>query len=477
MKNIAIYGAGIAGKRLAFSKKFLESNNIICFFDRDPKKINHNINGYQIFDINNVTKIINTYKITEIILAIPSLDSEDRIKIFNDLLKLPVKITTTPSLRKILLGKENLDNIHNINLNDIVFLEKGINKQIQFNNVLLSKSTILITGAGGSIGSELSRQIFDLDPKKIILVDHNENSLFNISVELNELQKIKKKINKTKKSIKIIQKLGSLLDLNFLAEISRNHKIHHLFHTAAYKHVHMVQINKNVAMKNNVLGTYNLIKIFSNNKNLKTFQLISSDKAVEPANYMGESKKISEQILEIASKNKFEDLKNNINKNIKYSSIRFGNVIGSSGSVLPIFKKQIVRGGPVTITDKRMTRFMMSLSQATKLILLSNEISQKSNYNYNCFFLAMGKPVKIIDIARRMIEYSGYTHIDKKSNNYLPIKIIGKKPGEKIHEKLYSKNEYIKNTKYKKIIRVLKKDNIHSDYQYIFSMIAKFKSF
>jgi FlaA1/EpsC-like NDP-sugar epimerase len=318
-----------------------------------------------------------------------------------------------PSSFDIFIGKTKLNEINNFELSD--FIERDINwDQTKISN-FLNKKVILITGAGGSIGSELSRQVALAEPKKIILLDHSEYNLFKINIELENLIKIKKL------NIAVRLSLGSIKDEDFLNSVFINDKPSVVFHTAAYKHVTILENNLIEAVKTNIIGTKNLLNLCQK-YSIDHFHYISTDKAVNPKSIMGASKRFAEILVNYYNNKKIS----------KAVVVRFGNVLNSDGSVLPIFKKQIENGGPVTLTDTRVTRYFMSIKEAVGLVLESAHLSKGGEF----FVLNMGKPIKILDILKKMIKIYGLTEkISGKGD--IEIKILGLRKGEKIHEEIY----------------------------------------
>ena len=320
----------------------------------------------------------------------------------------------------------------------------------------LDNKVIFISGAGGSIGSEICNQLLDHSPKKIILYDHSEYNLYTINQKL-DLQKKEKNF-----SLDIIPILGNIKDTSSLDKVFLKHKPNYVFHAAAYKHVPMVEINSIEAIENNTIGTINLLDV-SEKYQVENFSLISTDKAVRPTNIMGASKRLAELVLQARA----SELKK-VKSNIIFSIIRFGNVLGSSGSVVPLFYDQIKKGGPLTITHKEITRYFMTIKEAATLVLHSTKIARGSQV----FILDMGKPIRILDLAKRMIKLSGLKERSiKDTNGDIEIKIIGLRPGEKLHEEL-ALGENIKQTS---ILNILEADEEFFEISVIQSIICNLK--
>ena len=328
-----------------------------------------------------------------------------------------ISVRSLPPLNEIAIGITNAQKIENLRPEELLDREP-IELDLKKIKKVLNGKSILITGAGGSIGSELSRQIFKLNPKQIILLDHSELNLYNIHNQLKEY------INHGSLKVDLVPKLGSILDEEFLQRIFQSYEIDSIYHAAAYKHVSLVEQNIIQGTKNNVIGTYNLATIASKNE-IKSLIHISTDKAVRPTNFMGASKRLAELVI--------QGIVDQADSNLKYTMVRFGNVLGSSGSVIPLFKKQIEEGGPVTVTHKDVTRFFMTISEASQLVIDAGTQAKGGEV----FVLDMGEPVKINDLAKRMIRLSGYSVGNNFQDDYsINIDYIGLRPGEKLKEEL-----------------------------------------
>ena len=412
-RNILIYGAGVAG--INFAETLIKNSkfNLIAYVDDDLSKQNRSISNIPVISFDKINNYKFKYFIDEIILAIPSLSISKRREIINNLSKLNVKIKTLPDLSDYIENKKFF--INDLSLNDLI--DRNIKSSSNDKKIYKNKN-ILITGGGGSIGSELSRQILNYEPDNLIIFDHSEYNLYKIMTELKTIKDYKKLIT----NIHII--LGSIKDFKKLETVFIESKPDIIFHAAAYKHVNIVEKNIVEAVDNNIIGTFNLIQL-SNKYHIENFLLVSTDKAVRPTNFMGATKRISEMIVQSASK-EAKPKKN-------YSIVRFGNVLGSSGSVIPLFNKQIKNLEPLTVTHPEVKRYIMTVPEAVNLILQSVEISTGGEI----FLLDMGEPVKIIELARKLINLSGLTEKNKLNpNGDIEIKIIGLRPGEKLLEEL-----------------------------------------
>lgn len=417
--NALVYGAGEAGRQLVSA---LENSNKIAveaFVDDNKSFHKKMLLGKMIYSTDNLEKLIKKKNISHILIAIPSANRKRRQEIFEKLSKYKLKIKTLPSISDLVDGKVTITDIKEPDINDILSRdtvspdEKLLKKNVE-------SKTVLVSGAGGSIGSELSRQIFRLNPRKLLLLDISEYGLYKITSELEEL----KNKNISYKNIELVSLVSSILDENRINHIINLYKPETLYHAAAYKHVPLVEENISVGVKNNVLGTLILAKIAIEN-GVNNFVFISSDKAVRPTNVMGASKRLAEICL--------KSIFNQRGFSKKLSIVRFGNVLDSSGSIIPKIKKQIQRGGPLTLTHPDVTRFFMTIPEAAQLVIQAGSLKSDSNV----FILNMGKAIKIKDLMIKHINLSGLTlQSDKNPDGDIAIEIIGLRPGEKLHEEL-----------------------------------------
>jgi len=413
-KNVLIYGAGEAGRQLFVS---LENNlefKVIGFLD-DNKSLNGRILlGKTIYSTSNLEKLLRNKNVSIVLLALPTISRNKRNKIIEKLNKFKLIVKTLPSISEIVDGKIKISDIKDLNIDDLLNREQ-VEPDINLLNQNINSKTILIIGAGGSIGSELSRQISRLNPHKLILLELNEFSLYKIYEELLSYNK----------DFKIIPLLVNAQDQAKLERIFETFKVNTIYHAAAYKHVPLVEENICEGIKNNVNSTLAITKA-SINKQVTNLVLISSDKAVRPTNIMGASKRLSELCMQ-GIYNKTKNIKTN------FSIVRFGNVLESSGSVIPKFKSQINKGGPVTLTHKDVTRYFMTIVEAAQLVIQAGAMGKHSEV----FVLDMGKSIKIKSLIHRMIILSGLTVKDSKNlNGDIEIKITGLRPGEKLYEEL-----------------------------------------
>jgi FlaA1/EpsC-like NDP-sugar epimerase len=408
-----IYGAGSAGAQLVESLKKNHEYAPIAFIDDDQSKQGTFINFTKVYGFKELKNIIDKRNAKIILLAIPSLSANGKRDLLKKLSKYPIEVKLLPSLSSLVEGNVSIENIRHVEVQDILGRipvspkSKLLKKNIQGKNVL-------ITGAGGSIGSELCRQIIHLKPSTIVLFDHSEFNLYSIDYELNSLQ-----LN----DCKVIPVLSDVTNMNMVKSIILENAIDTIYHAAAYKHVPMVEKNIVEGVYNNAIGTYN-VAMCAHECEVENMVLISTDKAVRPTNIMGASKRFSELILQGLNTEKTRTC---------FSMVRFGNVLDSAGSVVPLFRKQIKDGGPVTVTHSKVTRYFMSIPEAVQLVLQAGAMAKGGDV----FVLDMGEPVRILDLAYRMINLSGLSPITNE-NPEGDIKVVftGLRPGEKLYEEL-----------------------------------------
>lgn len=415
-KKTLIYGAGSAGQQIASSLESSFDLKVIGFLDDNKSLHGQVLQGKYIYNPNDkddLMSLISTKKIELVLLALPSLTRFKRNQILKKLLEFKLKVQTLPSVSEIVDGKITMSDIKELDVNDILNRELvEPKKELIAKNI--KNQNILVTGAGGSIGSELCKQIIKNTPKSLILCELNEFALYKIYEDL-------KKINN---DLKIVPMLLNVQNENLITEILKSFKIDTVYHAAAYKHVPLVESNICEGVLNNVFGTYSVAKACIN-QNVSNFVLISSDKAVRPTNVMGATKRLAELSIQAL----FFEKK----KRTNMSMVRFGNVLESSGSVIPKFKQQIKEGGPITLTHREVTRYFMTVGEAAQLVIQAGAMSE----NCDVFVLDMGESVKIYDLILRIVELSGLTVRDENNpNGDIEIKIIGLRPGEKLFEEL-----------------------------------------
>jgi FlaA1/EpsC-like NDP-sugar epimerase len=419
-RGVIIYGTGPSARELASNLKFNNRFYLSCFIDENKDFWGGTIDGYQVFPPSEIEKIIYKNNVQKLWLALPNSKNTKRHEIINNLRKLPIHVQTLPRYFDLINNNVFLNDLRELDIDELLGRDA-----VKPNGILLKKcikdKCVLITGAGGSIGSELCYQTLQQSPNKIILVDNSEIALYEI---LNKLELIKSKNIRFDKTL-IIPLLDDVVNKNSVEHILKTWKPNTIYHSAAYKQVPLVENNMVVGIRNNIVGTLNCAELAVKYK-VKHFVLISSDKAVRPTNIMGASKRLSEIIVQAISN---EQLKTNT----LFSMVRFGNVIGSSGSVVPLFRKQIESGGPITLTDKNITRYFMSIKEAAQLVIQAGAMSSGGEV----FVLDMGKPIRIADLAVNMVNASGLNIKNEKNPlGDIEIKLIGLRPGEKLYEEL-----------------------------------------
>ena len=417
-KQTIIYGAGNAGVKIL---EILKKNTIyapIAFIDDDKSRQGTILNSLEVFPFDKIEELIKIKAAKVLLFAMPSVTHKKRRQILKKLTKFPIAVKVLPSIDNIVDGVVSIDSIRHVGVTDILGRSPVAPKQKLLERNIKGKN-ILITGAGGSIGSELSRQIINLSPEKIILIDNSEFNLYNIHQELSSMLR----------NIEVIPSLCTVTNYYQLKKIISEHNINTIFHAAAYKHVPMVEMNIISGVYNNIIGTYNLARV-ADELNVDSMVLVSTDKAVRPTNVMGASKRFSELVLQAFSER----------SSTCFSMVRFGNVLDSAGSVVPLFRKQIKNGGPVTVTHRNISRYFMTIPEAVQLVLQTGAMAKGGDV----FVLDMGEPIKIIDLAYKMIHLSGLTPIDNENpDGDINIEFTGLRPGEKLFEELLIGNNVI----------------------------------
>lgn len=432
-KSLLIYGAGEAGVQTASALDVMRDFSVRGFVDDDSGKVGRTIHGLPIISAKNAAEFIRKQKITDILLAIPSLNRVRRREIIDQLQLLPVHVRSLPGMLDLASGKVSVSDFQELDIEDLLGRESvAPDPQLLAKN--LTGKVVLVTGAGGSIGSELCRQIVQERPTKLILVEHNEYGLYAIHSELVLMCK------ERGLEVQLFPQLGSIRNLRRLRSIFQSCQPHIVYHAAAYKHVPLVQDNPSEGILNNVFGTLNVARA-AMESGVEQFVLISTDKAVRPTNVMGASKRMAELALQALADAHLvdfgaideEDEPVLIANPTCFCMVRFGNVLGSSGSVVPLFRRQLRAGGPLTVTHAQVTRYFMTIPEAAQLVLQAGAMGEGGDV----FVLDMGKPVKIIDLARRMIRLSGLTIRDEmNAAGDIAIQVVGLRPGEKLYEEL-----------------------------------------
>jgi FlaA1/EpsC-like NDP-sugar epimerase len=448
-----IYGAGNAGRQLASAMANSLEIRVVGFLDDDDRLHGHVLNGLPIHNPSDLAEILSVSPITDVLLALPSVSRQRRNDILNTLKPHKVAVRTLPGLSDIATGKVSLSDVRELDIDDLLGREP-----VKPNGLLLALNThhktVLVTGAGGSIGSELCRQILKTNPKLLLLVEISEFALYQIHLELQVLlagerprvagleegtiravDSTLEAADSSQPEIEIVPLLASVCDEVRMHEIMNTWKPHTVYHAAAYKHVPLVEHNPAEGVRNNVWGT-RVCAEAAMRHSVRNFVLVSTDKAVRPTNIMGATKRLAEMVLQaLAEMNAAVAAQGGRAPRAKttFSMVRFGNVLGSSGSVVPLFREQIKNGGPITVTHAEITRYFMTIPEAAQLVIQAGAMGQGGDV----FVLDMGQPVKIIDLARRMVELSGLTVRDELyPDGDIEITVTGLRPGEKLYEEL-----------------------------------------
>ena len=434
-KRTLIYGAGSAG-RLALQALVNSEYKVIAFVDDDAKRQGRIIDSYTVYRADGLQQLVNKLKIDSVLLAMPSISGNRRREIISSIEALSLEIRSLPSLGDLASGKLSLSNIRPVDITDLLGREP-VPPIAQLLSAQVHERRVLVSGAGGSIGAELARQIVAAQPSQLILVDFNEYGLYRCTQELQA------------QSDNLTSCLGDLTNANWVNELIAEQQPDTVFHAAAYKHVPLLESNAINGFRNNVLSSYNLSTACGQHQ-VSNFTLVSSDKAVNPQSVMGLSKRYAELIT--------LSLQQQYPKSI-FSVVRFGNVLNSSGSVIPLFRQQIAAGGPLTVTDKNMTRYFMTIGEAASLVIQAGAMASAGDI----FVLDMGKPVSIYDLAVKMVHLSGLSVYNSKTQlGDIAIELTGMRPGEKLHEVLsYSDN--FSATRHAKILKVEEQPELFAD--------------
>lgn len=419
LKNAArpkalIYGAGRSGRQLAAAMGNSHEMQVVGFLDDDDRLHGHVLNGLRIYNPGDLVSLESALNISDVLLAMPSLNRKRRNEILAEIRRAHVSVRTLPSMSDLAQGKVSISDLRELDIDDLLGRDP-----VSPNHILLAKNildkVVLVTGAGGSIGSELCRQILLIGPQKLLLIEQSEFALYAIHQELEE--------KLAGRNVHLVPLLASVQDEERMHEIMSTWRPDTVYHAAAYKHVPLVEHNPAEGIKNNVLGTLKAAQAAARN-GVADFVLISTDKAVRPTNIMGASKRMAEMVLQALAAT---------SSGTKFAMVRFGNVLGSSGSVVPRFRQQIRDGGPITLTHPEITRYFMTIPEAAQLVIQAGAMAKGGDV----FVLDMGQPVKIQDLARRMVELSGLEVRDEDNpDGDIEIEITGLRPGEKLYEEL-----------------------------------------
>ncbi len=415
-KRVLIYGAGSAGRQLAHALRTSETHRVVGFVDQDRALRHSVIMGLTVYDVSKINYLIEKYGIKQILLAVPSASRKQRREILDSLVPFPAEVLTIPDMKDIVEGRASIDEFKDVDIEDLLGRDPVAPRQELMESNITDK-IVMVTGAGGSIGSELCRQIIFQNPKALILFEISEFALYQIDRELTQL------VEKEQLGISIIPLLGSVQRINRVSTVMKSFSVQTVYHAAAYKHVPLVEYNVVEGVRNNIFGTYYTAKA-AVEAHVESFVLISTDKAVRPTNVMGATKRMAELGLQAISQT---------GVSTRFCMVRFGNVLGSSGSVIPLFKKQIAKGGPVTVTHPDIIRYFMTIPEAAQLVIQAGAMGKGGDV----FVLDMGEPVKITDLAENLIRLSGFD-IKNDENPYgdIAVEFTGLRPGEKLFEEL-----------------------------------------
>ncbi|MGO7344781.1 polysaccharide biosynthesis protein [Rhizobium johnstonii] len=421
LAKVLIYGAGTAGRQLAGALINSAELNVVGYLDDDPRLKGGVMGGLPIYDPSDLPVLAESLGVHNVLLALPSASRQRRNEILEHIRKARVNVRTLPDLTALAQGRIAVSDIRELEIEDLLGREAVAPRQELLDKSMRNK-VVMVTGAGGSIGGELCRQILRNEPSSLILLDQNEFALYNIHAELRKLAELYRHEN-----LQIVPILCSVRDQDRMEHIMQSWRPQTLYHAAAYKHVPLVEHNAVEGIKNNVMGT--LVAARAANKcGVSNFVLISTDKAVRPTNVMGASKRLAEMVLQaLAAESATDRMRTN------FSMVRFGNVLGSSGSVVPLFRQQIKEGGPVTLTHPDITRYFMTISEASQLVIQAGAMAEGGDV----FLLDMGEPVRIADLARKMVELSGLAVRDEDNpEGDIELSVTGLRPGEKLFEEL-----------------------------------------
>jgi FlaA1/EpsC-like NDP-sugar epimerase len=430
LPKVAVYGAGAAGNQLVAALRMGRSMRPVAFIDDDDSISNRVISGLQVYKPKHIQQMIDVTGAQEILLAIPSSARARRREILGFLEGFPLHVRSVPNFSDLAAGRVKVDDLQEVDIADLLGRDP-VPAQDELLEHCINNQCVLVTGAGGSIGSELCRQIVLLKPTTLLLLDHSEFNLYTI------LSELERRVARESLKVKVLPILGSVRNHSKLLDVMKTWKVDTVYHAAAYKHVPMVEHNIAEGVINNVVGTLNAAQA-ALQAGVANFVLISTDKAVRPTNIMGSTKRLAELILQALSRETapvmFGDRANvhQVNKT-RFIMVRFGNVLGSSGSVIPLFHQQIKSGGPLTVTHPKITRYFMTIPEAAQLVIQAGSMGQGGDV----FVLDMGEPVRIIELAEKMVHLSGLSiRSDKNPHGDISIEFTGLRPGEKLYEEL-----------------------------------------
>lgn len=441
--RVAIYGAGAAGNQLLAALRQQHSVLPVAFIDDDPTLHKRVIAGLRVYGAEDVQAMTGELGVSEILLALPSVPRGRRREILEGLEPLPVHVRSIPGIVDIAAGRVNVADLQEVDIADLLGRD-AVEPRAELLHRCIERKVVMVTGAGGSIGSELCRQILQGNPKTLLLFEHSEFNLYSIHTELQQ------QIQRQAISVELVPILGSVQDFAHLHGVMQVWRVDTVYHAAAYKHVPMVEHNVIEGVQNNVMGTLNAARS-AVEAAVANFVLISTDKAVRPTNVMGATKRLAEMVLQAFARETElgTGAGGGMPMQTRFTMVRFGNVLGSSGSVIPLFRQQIARGGPVTVTHPKITRYFMTIPEAAQLVIQAGSLGQGGDV----FVLDMGESVQIVDLARRMIQLTGLSVRDENNpDGDIAIEFSGLRPGEKLYEELLI-GDNVSSTEHPKIMR------------------------
>ena len=437
-ERIIIYGAGLAGIQMAQSMRVMEGLKAVAFVDDNPSKWNMLIADIKVFPPSAITELAKKHNVRRAILAAPSSSAVERRKMIFNLRKAGLEHGEMPNFLDIVNGNVKIEDLFHVNVDDLLQRETVEPDRILLKGVV-SNNAVMVTGAGGSIGSELSRQIAALEPACLVLFDSSEFGLYSIDMEIRQMYP----------GLEVVPILGSVLNQKLVRAAITNNTVATVYHAAAYKHVPLVEGNPIEGVRNNVMGTKTVAEA-SAVTSVKNFVLVSTDKAVRPTNVMGASKRVAELACQLVASqaHQIQAVDGILPVPTNFSAVRFGNVLDSAGSVVPLFRKQIAEGGPVTVTHKDVTRFFMTIPEASQLVIQASAMSNGGEV----FLLDMGEPIRVYDLAQRMIDLA-----TRGNEREIKIKVTGLRPGEKLYEELLVDANTSEETTHQKICKSLER--------------------
>lgn len=441
--RVAIYGAGKAGTQLATALRAGHEYQPLAFIDDMKELKGTTMAGIKVHTPSELAELIAKHNISEVLLAMPSLTKSQKKRILDKLEVFKVKIKVTPPVESLVSGEQRLQDVRDIEIEDLLGRDQ-VAPDLDLVASCITGKSVMVTGAGGSIGSELCRQIIRLQPSRLILLEMSEFALYSIKQELKGIK------HAHGQELELVPFLGSVLDTEKCTMIMRTFKVETVYHAAAYKHVPLVEYNPVEGVRNNVFGTLSIAQA-AMDTGVKCFVLISTDKAVRPTNVMGSTKRLAELILQAFAQERGKT---------RFCMVRFGNVLGSSGSVVPLFRKQIMAGGPITLTHPEITRYFMTIPEAAQLVLQAGAMGEGGDV----FVLDMGAPVKIMDLAERMVHLSGLEVKSKSAPDGIEIEHVGLRPGEKLYEELLI-GDNVEGTEHPLIMRAQESEIPHAELQ------------